>query len=158
MNLNDVYAIAEKKRVAIFSFGMMAAESLSYEDDSGDCYIAVAPKLLRSEKEEKIKVTHELGHCVTGAFYSQHTPLVTREICEARATHWSIRQLVPYDDLLQLIKRGIHEPWELAEHFDVPEDFMRDAIDYYQDRIELQRDTDYYLQENALQRQSCRRA
>jgi hypothetical protein len=83
-----MYEIAEEMHVDVFSFGLNNNEAVSLVDGEGDCFIAIDSMILAHEQDEKMKLTHELGHCATGALYSQHTPLMTREICEARATRW----------------------------------------------------------------------
>ncbi len=80
-------------------------------------------------------LAHELGHCETGAFYSLDSAAETRGRCENRANRWAIKTLVPADELLSALQGGITDLWALAEHFDVTEDFMSKAVDYYKNLI-----------------------
>lgn len=43
-------------------------------------------------------------------------------------------RLIPWGKLKQAVRDGMTEVWELAEYFDVTEDFMRWAIAYYTER------------------------
>ena len=43
----------------------------------------------------------------------------------------AIQKLVPVDELEDAISLGYSEPWELAEYFDVTEDFIKKAVCYY---------------------------
>ena len=42
-----------------------------------------------------------------------------------------MKNVLPFDDLLSAFERGMVEAWQLAEHFDVTEDFIRKAVDIY---------------------------
>ena len=87
-----------------------------------------------SEADEAVKLSHELGHCVYGGFYNQYTPLDVREQHENKANAWAVYRLIPWGKLKQAVKNGITEVWDLAEYFDVTEDFMRWALSYYTER------------------------
>lgn len=102
---------------------------------------SAAPALLRwtrarsrSSADEAVKLSHELGHCVYGGFYNQYTPLDVREQHENKANKWAVYRLIPWGKLKQAVRDGMTEVWELAEYFDVTEDFMRWAITYYTER------------------------
>ncbi len=55
-----------------------------------------------------------------------------RRFIENRADKWAIQKLVPKDELEEAVSRGITEPWELAEYFDVTPEFMYMAMWYYE--------------------------
>lgn len=93
----------------------------------GSCAIAINHELL-DPGEDKTALFHELGHCETGSFYNQYTPHDVRQKHENRADKWAIKKLVPKDELEEAVSAGYTEVWELAELFDVTEDFMRKAI------------------------------
>lgn len=42
-----------------------------------------------------------------------------------------MQKLMPSDELLQAVQNGCVEVWELAEYFDVTEDFVRRACEIY---------------------------
>jgi len=44
---------------------------------------------------------------------------------EYKVLCWAANYLVPNDDLLDVIASGLCEGWELAEHFDVTDEFMQ---------------------------------
>nr|DAQ53964.1 MAG TPA: IrrE protein [Caudoviricetes sp.] len=110
---------------------MNECESISVLQD-GNCFVAIDPMKLQSETEEKEKLSHELGHCATGAFYNRYAACDIREKHERRANIWSIKKLVPKDELLKALDDCFcANRFELAEHFGVSEDFMQMALDYY---------------------------
>ena len=131
MTLTELYDISESENVPVYSFQMNECESMSVLQD-GNCFIAIDPMKLQSETEEKEKLSHELGHCATGAFYNRYAACDIREKHERRANIWSIKNLIPKDELLNALKDCFcTNRFELAEHFDVSEDFMQMALDYY---------------------------
>ena len=131
MTITELYDIAEQDGIDVYSFQMNECESMSLLQN-GDCYIAIDPFKLHSDTDEKEKLAHELGHCETGAFYNEYAKCDIREKHERRANIWAIKKLVPKDKLIKAIQSGFGENrFELAEHFDVTEDTMQFALDYY---------------------------
>ncbi len=131
MTLTELYDISESENVPVYSFQMNECESISVLQD-GNCFVAIDPMKLQSETEEKEKLSHELGHCATGAFYNRYAACDIREKHERRANIWSIKKLVPKDELLKALDDCFcANRFELAEHFGVSEDFMQMALDYY---------------------------
>ena len=53
---------------------------------------------------------------------------------EHRANKWAIEKLLPRDELYALYADGLTQPWEIAEHAALPEDFVRRAMAYYHDQ------------------------
>ena len=86
----------------------------------------------RCETEDELAaiLAHEIGHCETGAFYNPYSNLDIREKHERTANRWAVKKLVPKSELVTLLKKG-YERWELAEHFEVTEDFINLAIRMY---------------------------
>jgi len=126
-----LYQIADQEGIQVDCFDLEKREALSIRDRSGDCYIAINPLKLISTKDETVKLGHELGHCMTGSFYNEKASCDVRQKHENRADKWEIEQLVPKDELDKAIGKKIVEIWELAEYFNVTEDFMRKAICWY---------------------------
>ena len=81
---------------------------------------------------ELVVLAHEGGHISTGATHKVCSPLDLLAKHEYKANKWAIKKLIPKDELEDAVTRGITDPWDLAEHFGVPEDFMRMAMDCYQ--------------------------
>ena len=133
IDLIELYDYAEEYNIEVISINTRKIESLSMMDESGDCGIGINPFFLQSDVDEKIKLAHELGHCMTGAFYNQYSKLDIREKHERRADNWAIKKLIPVDELKRAVKSGRESRYELAEYFNVTEDFMQKAMDYYRD-------------------------
>lgn len=136
LELSDLYSIAEAKTIKVDCFSLGMFQSLSIQDSAGRCYIGIDPMQLESVAEEKVKLAHELGHCITGSFYNKNSPLNIRAKHEHRANRWAVQKIVPKNKLDELLKKGL-ERWELAEQFNVTESFIELAIlMYYEYGIE----------------------
>ena len=131
MDLSKLYQIAEDEKIEVDCFDLKKREALSIMSDDGDCYIAINPYMLRSTQEEREKLAHEIGHCITGSFYSIHAAVDCRQRHENRADKWAIKKLIPEDELKSAVEEGCTDVWELAERFGVTESFIRKAVCYY---------------------------
>ena len=129
MTLTNLYDIATRDNISVYSYDLGVYESLSLTDNN-KCYIAIDPFKLKSEEEELVKLAHELGHCETGAFYNQYALCDIRAKHERRADNWAIKKLVPKNELIEACKYCTNR-WELSQYFGVTEDFMQKALDYY---------------------------
>ena len=81
--------------------------------------------------QERVHLSHELGHCLTGSFYNIYAAADLRSRHENRADKWAIRRLIPISDLDDAIAAGHTELWDLAEYFGVTETFLKKAICLY---------------------------
>ena len=106
--------------------------SVSFEDR--DKRYIIMDEADMTEPERKVHLAHEIGHCMTGAFYHPYSPLETRSRCEYKANMWMAQRLIPKADLQQAFEKGITEVWELAEYFEVTEDLVRFACYEYFDK------------------------
>ena len=130
---DKLYIEAEKAGIMVYcGKGLQNTKSLSVQSD-GDMFIGIDDTAMQTRAEERVHLAHELGHCMTGAFYSMYSPIDNRGYCERMANVYAIKKLVNEDKLRKIIKEydGNILPWELAEFFNVTEDFMRKALEYY---------------------------
>lgn len=126
--LNDLYRKAEEMNIQVIRCSMNSLQAVSTPDN----FIGIDPDKL-GDREELVCLAHEMGHCVTGSFYTSDTPIPARARLEQRADRWAIRQLVPLEELNVLLQGGVRRWDEAAEHFQVTEDFMRKAVAFYRD-------------------------
>ena len=131
MGLNELYCFAEKQGITVDCFKLDKKEALSLMDSNNECYIAIDPFQLSSSQNEKLKLTHELGHCCTGSFYNEYSACDIRQKCENRADRWAIKQLITEEELDEAVANGHTEIWDLADYFDVTEEFMRKTVCLY---------------------------
>lgn len=127
----DLYAFAQQQNIEILSFPLPENGSMSVMLDSGQCYVGLDSSVLDGGVQERVHLSHELGHCATGSFYNIHAAIDCRQRHENRADKWAVTALIPLDALDDAVAQGCTEVWELAEHFGVTEAFMRKALCWY---------------------------
>ena len=125
-----MYKYADQERIYIFFDHLKISEALTIKD--GQTFnIALDLDRIQGEYSEKVVLMHELAHIATDAFYGLSDDLRYRGKMEKRAQKWMIKTMVPYNDLLTAMKKGLSEPWELADYFSIPESLVLDAMQYY---------------------------
>ncbi len=96
--------------------------------------IGINKRILSNTRYTRCVFAEELGHHFTTV--GDHVPkefycyaqrvVIDRE--EYKAMRWATNYLIPENDLLDCLRDGLYEIWELAEHFRVTDDFMRFRI------------------------------
>lgn len=134
MNVQKLYTIAEKNGIHVDTDMEMALPSAACE--IGDFrHIALRKGL--SEREVLVCFAHEIGHHKRGALYQIEAPCFTRGQCEYKADKWAVHSLIPLRALLSAFRKGCTTVWELAEYFDVTEDFIRRTVEIYKQEGKL---------------------
>ena len=126
--LQRLYETADGLGLQICYFPMGNLTAISTPDG----FIGMDVDKLEDSAHETACLAHEMGHCLTGSFYTVDTGLCQQRRCEERADRWAIRQLVPLEDLRWALEMGLR-PHELAELFGVPEEFLRRCVYYYKE-------------------------
>lgn len=123
--------IAEKDNILMLIGKLHGSPSMAICDD-GDCAAVFDYSQIDSSSMLMTCTAHEIGHCETGAFYTENS-LELRSRMEYRANKWAIKKLAPKDEMKKAIEKGNTEVWQLAEYFGVTEDLIRFAIWVYFD-------------------------
>ncbi len=131
MEIGTLYDFAKQQNIEILAFPLEKTGSMSVMREDGACFIGMDDAVRDGGVEERVHLGHELGHCVTGSFYNIYAAIDCRQRHENRADKWAVTQLIPVDDLDDAVAEGCTEVWELAERFQVTEDFVRKAVCYY---------------------------
>ena len=131
MEVSCLYELAEQQNIEVIECSLPQSGSLSIMDENGKCYIGIDESVMDGDALERVHMAHELGHCVTGSFYSIDTAIDCRQRHENRADKWAVKRIIPVDELDDAVADGYTEIWELAEKFGVPEPFMRKAVCLY---------------------------
>ena len=103
--------------------------------------VAVTDGIMRllSPQELRGVIAHEIGHIETGSFYNVYSPYDLKEKCERKANRRAVEILMPVDEVRRALRRGIVEPWALAEYLDVTQQFAQMALEIYTDELTRQR-------------------
>ena len=122
MNLLELYDIAAENGVDVDHLKLKTMKAFSVPGN-----IVIDLSQLPTLAELKVCLSHELGHELRSAFYNIRNTLETRERQEERANRWAVENLIPVEDLKAAVESGCKTTYELAEYFDVTEDFIREA-------------------------------
>mgnify|MGYP000938220461 FL=1 len=81
---------------------------------------------------EKISiVAEEIGHYETTAGDILDQSKLVNIKQELLARKWAYEKIIPISDINKAVDEGITEVYDLAEHFEVTEEFMRDCLKHY---------------------------
>ncbi len=129
--LSALYRRAEELNIPVFHRSLPNTGSMSVMAEDGTCAVCLDLPHRRTRRELRMRLAHELGHCVTGSFYNRCSPGDIRRLHENRADRWAVETLIPVQALDEAVASGITEPWELAEHFGVDVPFLQKAVSLY---------------------------
>ncbi len=129
METLKLYNLAEKSGITVDRFSLPENGSVSLLHD-GKLYIALDSNI-KTNAEERVCLAHELGHCETLGFYNMYAPIDVRSKHENKADRWAIKRLVPEEKYRRALRNGYTDINSLAEFFDVTDEFMEKAVQYY---------------------------
>ena len=129
--LTDLYRKAEELKIPVIHLPLPQTGSISLMDEQGRCSIGLDLPSRHGENELRVRLAHELGHCVRGAFYNRYSPCDERRYHENRADKYAVETLIPVEALDEAVAQGCTEQWELAERFGVDVAFVRKALCWY---------------------------
>ena len=133
MHVHKLYNIAEKYDI------MVGAKDLPLPSMAVEVYgiKAIALRHDLTAEQERVCLAHELGHHVKGALYKKDTLVFTRGQCEYKADKWAVHKLIPIRSLYAAFRKGYVQIWQLAEYFDVTEEFVQRTIEIYKQEGKL---------------------
>ena len=123
--------MAQDNNITLDDCQLSHTAAFALRDEDGDCFIAIDSRQMRTQAEQAVILAHELGHCLTGSFYCQHSPFDERARHERRANKKAVYELIPLDKLIAALDNPWNSVYDLSEHFGVTEDFMRTVLDIY---------------------------
>lgn len=125
-HLQRLYETADGLGLQICYFPMENNTAISTPDG----FIGMDVDRLENSAGELECLAHEMGHCITGSFYTLDSDRQQRRRCEERADRWAMERLVPLPDLKRALEMGLR-PHELAELFGVTQAFLEKCLRYY---------------------------
>ena len=131
MQIQNLYDLARQQNIEVLSYPMPQNASMSLMLEDGKCVIGMDESVRDGSVLERVHLSHELGHCVTGSFYNIYAAVDCRQRHENRANKWAITALIPVEELDDAIARGCTEVWERAGRHRETEDFIRKTVCWY---------------------------
>lgn len=102
-------------------------------------------KSITTSTEKHCMLAEELGHYYTscGNIIDQSDVLNRKH--EKRARNWAYNKLIPLDKLVDAYHKGVRNRYELADYLDVTEEFLQQALQYYQQKYGIYASMDRYV-------------
>jgi Zn-dependent peptidase ImmA (M78 family) len=123
VSIEDIIEILEKENIQLEWLNLNYFLGIYIRIDNQD--VIVINNKLKTLKEIKLSLIHELGHYFTGTIYFNDMDRYYIAKCEYKALKWASMFLMPREKIEEAINKGITEVWELAEYFDVSEEMVR---------------------------------
>ena len=130
MELAAVYEDASAQDAQIFPWAIDFCPAATIECQ-GAYGIFIDFSLCSNMADYKWKLAHEVSHCATGCTHKVSSPFDLVQKHEFTANRRAIETYLPYPELLQAMRAGYTEPWQLAEYFSVPEYAITKALHYW---------------------------
>ena len=96
-----------------------------------DNFLIIDRSKCKTAAQERTVLAHEAGHYMSGAFYRAYSPFEVKEQAEHRAFAASVEKYLPVNEILNCYKMGMTENWEIAEYFNLEEEFVEKAVIVY---------------------------
>ena len=106
-------------------------KSLIIETGKDRYAIGLDVGLREGSKKHRTHLGHETGHASTGSLYNENAPQDVRQRHENDADKWTILNMVPEEELLEQIRQGRGEIWELSDYFGIEELYIKKAMCWY---------------------------
>ena len=129
--LVDVYEKIQNEKIEVFTRSMKPCDAATVEVE-GEYGIFIDRKKITNKQDEFMALSHEYGHCKSGATHKLYSPYQLIGQHENRANRAAVHEILPYERLINAVNKGNTEVWQLAEYLDMPEQFIKMAIDLYE--------------------------
>lgn len=128
--LSDFYSYCKSNDVDIILYNGAPSEAVTIRDDE-DYAVFLDFTKIRSTRTLKGVCCHEMGHIGTGALHKVHSPYETVERSEHRAKRWTAENYLTESSFREAFAEGCTELWELADYFDLPEQDVASAYNFW---------------------------
>lgn len=108
------------------------AFTIKYKESTCMVY---APATILSHVEKRCVLLHEIYHClIKKGFYHLNSSPYKRKAIEGRVKNKMVKDLIPFDTLVDLIKKN-YAKYEIAEELEVTEELIYDAYTIYESKF-----------------------
>ncbi len=98
-----------------------------------------------TEAEKKCVMAEELGHYYTATGNILDQSSISNRKQELRGRIMAYDRLIGLIGIIQAYQRRCRNLSEMAEHLEVPEEFLNDALSYYRNKYGIFTQVDHYL-------------
>lgn len=128
--LVTIFEIIEREGIDVEWWDFPEPISAVYVEIDNCKVIGLKNDLHKSNRKLKCALSEELGHYFIGSTYKNKKPETYKEKIdiakmEYKAKKWQVFFLIPEEEFIRAVKKGITKIWELAEYFDVDEELIK---------------------------------
>ena len=128
--LAQFYSYCRQNDVDIIPYAGIPAPGATLRD--GEHYAVFLDfTQIRTTRQFRGVCAHELSHLSTGALHRPASPYDLAARNEYRANRHFAQQYLSVKELREAFRLGFRELWELAEYFDLPEQDIEKALQYW---------------------------
>lgn len=128
--ISDFYDYCKQNKVDVIPF-MGCPQPGATVRDQGYLAVFLDFSKIRSTRLLRGVCYHELGHAATGALHKVDSPYELVERSEYRANRWAAENYLTEEDFRCAFRDGCTELWQLSEYFDLPEQDIQKALNYW---------------------------
>ena len=140
MTYEDLLIRIEKEGIEYFENNYIGKMKGLYVDNT----ITINTNL-DTEAEKKCVLAEELGHHFTSYGNIMDLSKIKNRKQERRARAWAYDRLIGITGLINAYKHGCRNRYEIAEYLNVSEQFLEEAITYYNEKYGLYYKIDNYI-------------
>jgi len=139
MNMKKLWSIIKREKIrVIYEEGLSdnpeKVNGIYMYDPEYGPIIVLDKKLISFPRLHRCVLAEEIGHYFTTTYtnmlmaYTSYVNQIELSRAERKAMQYATSLLIPDKELTKALDMGIRECYELAEHFDVTEDFIRQKL------------------------------
>lgn len=125
--LCSIYNDLDGMNVDVAELKLKANTAIAFFDN----FLVIDRSKCETSSQERTVLAHEAGHYISGAFYHAYSPYELKEQSEHKAFAASVEKYLPVKEIQECYKIGLTEPWQLAEHFNLEENYIKEALHYW---------------------------
>ena len=129
-NIAEFYDYCKTNDIDIMPYIGFPSTAATVRDGKWYCVVIDFSKI-KTIREFRGITMHEYGHLRTGCLHKAESPYQLVAQAEYRANADSFQRYLPVEMLLDAMRKGYTETWQLAEWFDLPEEDIKKALHYW---------------------------
>lgn len=130
--LSDFYNYCKDNEIDVITYSGAPQPGVTIRDD-GYYGVFLDFSKIRSARLLRGVCYHEMGHVATGALHKVDSPYELVERSEYRAKRWSAEHFLDANAFREAFADGCTQLWQLAEYFDLPEEDVAFALQYWKE-------------------------
>lgn len=130
--IDELYDKIIEKNIVLINEDTEGDKAVTIKDEIHKAFGIVYKERNFENSDEKFCVlAHEYGHCESDTTHKLCSRLQLIEQYENRANRAAVYEFLPVEKIKDAFKRNYFDYWEIADYLDLPEAFVKMAIDIY---------------------------